>query len=438
MTQLLLTRHSRRTRSAQLSRIPPILALALTIVAALATVSMAVSDSEIRRKLEAAYDSIDGLGGIQISVKTGAVKLTGRAISESARERAVALAEELEGVTVVDDEIEVERDVRTRLRPVIERLRKTLYDFVAYLPLIGVALVVLALFWVLSRILTRGDRLYTRVAGNALLGELLKRATSLAILLVGVLLALEILDATALVGAVLGTAGIAGLAIGFAFRDIMENYVAGVLLSLRQPFAPLDLIEIDGSLGKVLRLTPRSTVLMTVEGNHLRLPNAKVFKASILNYTRNPKRRFEFAVGVGMQENLSEVGELVCRTLREMNGILADPAPVARIEELGDFSVAMRFYAWVDQQEHDFGKVRSEAIRLVKRVLDAEQIEMPEPMQRVRIDSGDAGTENKESSAASEPSHALDVSTDVSVDRTIQDERARDTTDLLDQDATLE
>ncbi len=93
------------------------------------------------------------------------------------------------------------------------------------------------------------------------------------------LVALEILDATAIVGALLGTAGVLGVALGFAFKDILENYLAGILMSLRQPFSPRDHVVIDGNEGLVIALNSRATILMTLDGNHLRLPNALVFRS---------------------------------------------------------------------------------------------------------------------------------------------------------------
>ena len=109
------------------------------------------------------------------------------------------------------------------------------------------------------------------------------------VVLLGILLALNLLGATALVGAVLGSAGVVGLVLGFAFKDIAENYVSGVLLSLRRPFAPGDHLLIDKYEGKVVALTSRATLLMTMDGNHLSLPNSLVFKSVVLNFSVNPE-----------------------------------------------------------------------------------------------------------------------------------------------------
>lgn len=106
------------------------------------------------------------------------------------------------------------------------------------------------------------------------------------------------LGATGLLGALIGTAGIIGVGLGFALKSTGENYFASILLSLRQPFDPHDLVKIDDQDGRVVRLSSRATVLLDFDGNHVRIPNSKVFNATIINYTRNPERRFWFKLEV--------------------------------------------------------------------------------------------------------------------------------------------
>jgi small conductance mechanosensitive channel len=154
-----------------------------------------------------------------------------------------------------------------------------------------------AAFWWCAGHLSASQQLARRFERNPLLRDLVRQLVRMAIIGVGLVLALEIIDASALLGTVLGAAGVVGLAVGFALRDTVENYIASLLLSLRQPFAHDDLVVIDGNEGRVVRLTPRATILLTLDGNHTRIPNAMVYKAVIVNYTRNPKRRFSFDVG---------------------------------------------------------------------------------------------------------------------------------------------
>lgn len=318
--------------------------------------------------------------------------------------------------------------VDQRLDATVDSALERLQLLVSYLPLFGIALVVVVLFYGLSRFIGRLDRLWDRTTSNRFARDLFRQATQTAVLLVGVLIALELLDATALVGAVLGTAGVIGLAVGFAFKDLVENYISSVLLSLRQPFEPNDFVSIDGHKGKVVRLTSRATVLMTLDGNHLRLPNAQVFKGVILNYTRNPRRRFDFAVGVGAGEDLGLAQTLGLEALAEMPGVLDDPAPMALIEELGDSSVTLRFYGWVDQKNASFGKVRSEAIRVIKNVLEDAGMDLPEPIYRVHMLEPNAAPRPPQDDTAAQgqkprADYVCDLERDTHLDREISRDR---------------
>lgn len=288
---------------------------------------------------------------------------------------------------------------------VLTRLTEKLYELLAALPMLLVALVLVWAFWMAGRWLSQRALLNRVASRNPFLRDLAQTTTRWIITLVGIVVALDLLNATAVVGAILGTAGVFGLALGFAFKDTLENYLAGVLMSLRQPFAPHDEVVIDGHHGSVVSLSSRATVLMTLDGNHLRLPNALVFRSVMLNYTRNPARRFELDVGVGVQEDLVEAMCIGTDKLATLDGVMVKPPPRAFIQSLGDSNVQIRYYGWVDQRTHDFLLVRSEAIRTVKLALDDAGMDMPEPIYRVQL------TESTALEAEAKRAKALDAPT---------------------------
>jgi small-conductance mechanosensitive channel len=261
-----------------------------------------------------------------------------------------------------------------------------------------------------------------------------------AIVVAGIVVALQLLDASAMLGSVVGALGILGLAIGFATRDTVENYIASILLSIRQPFRREDHILIDEVEGKVLRLTPRATVLLSLDGNHVRIPNATVFKATIVNYTLNPLRRFEFRVGVGTNIDLREARTLAVDALRRTQGILETPEPICHIVELGDSSVVLAVQAWLDQRESDFHKLRSKAQRIVKEAFDHAGIVMPEPIYNVNLRRKPVETRHAaaDSGPSAEASQVDDTAPDRTVDRQIRAERAGDDPDLLSEGAARE
>ncbi len=274
---------------------------------------------------------------------------------------------------------------------VVQRLLNEAYGLLAALPLLALALLAVWLCWLLGRWLSNRALLDRVARHNPFMRELSRTTVRWLVLALGVLVALEILDATALAGALLGTAGVLGIALGFAFKDTLENYLAGILMSLRQPFAPRDHVVIDGNEGIVVSMTARATILMTLDGNHLRLPNALVFRSVTLNYSRNPSRRFQFDVGVGVGEDLVAAQHIGTTELAKLPGVMTTPPPRAYIATLGDSNVQLRFLGWVDQRTHDFLMMRSEAIRTVKLALEAAEMDLPEPIYRVQLASAAAG-----------------------------------------------
>ncbi|HEY9098726.1 MAG TPA: mechanosensitive ion channel family protein [Thiobacillus sp.] len=327
---------------------------------------------------------------------------------------------------------------------VLQRLLQEVYGLLAALPLLVVALLVLWIAWMVGSWLSRRtvlDRLSNR---NPFLRDLTRTTVRWIVTLLGLLIALELLNATALVGALLGTAGVLGIALGFAFKETLENYLAGILMSLRQPFAPRDHVVIGGNEGIVIALTSRATILMTPDGNHLRVPNALVFRSVMLNYTRNPNRRFEFDVGIGVNEDLVRAQQIGIRVLLALDGVLDHPPPRAFIAALGDSNVQVRYYGWVDQRTHDFLMLKSEAIRQVKSALEQAGLDLPEPIYRVQITERATVVEAMAASPKEklkEPLSAETVDTGVNTELQAQlehDERALDAQNLLDPKAPKE
>ncbi len=375
-------------------------------------------DTAIQQRLAAVLAEIDGLHDIRIDVRSGVVTLSGAVPNARSAREALEIARRTEGVLFVEDRLDEEIDLEARLRPAAQRFRELGSSALRILPVALVAIAVVVLFWFLGRLAGNRGGWLERLGLSDLAANLGRRVVRMLVTGVGILIALEILDATAVVGALLGVAGVAGIALGFAFRNIVENYLAGVLLSARNPFGIGDLVQVGEFLGKVVRLTSRDTVLMTPDGNHLRIPNSMIITSAMTNFSRNPLRRFEFQVGVSVDLDLVAARNLGVATLKRMKGVLPDPGPQGLIAELGDSAVQLCFFAWIDQRDSDYLKARSEAIRLVKTAFDDAGFEMPEPIYRVHVrEAGAARTEALPPAARAEEA-------DVGADRTIDDQVA--------------
>ncbi|MFZ2754246.1 MAG: mechanosensitive ion channel domain-containing protein, partial [Lysobacteraceae bacterium] len=212
---------------------------------------------------------------------------------------------------------------------------------------------------------------------------------------------------------VLGSAGVVGLVLGFAFREIAENYIAGILLSVRRPFEPGDHVIIENREGKVISVNSRATVLMTLDGNHLQLPNSLVFKSVVLNYSKNPKRRFDFSMLIDSNQSIRESQTLAMAAIAKIEGVLDEPSPAWTVVEFGAAGIQLRFYGWVDQRETDIGKVRSEAIRGVKSAFADARIEAPRTTYHIVTSRQ---RDAQEVDAMIEPENGADISVNRDID----------------------
>ncbi len=390
-------------------------------------------DEAIARRLRGTFETVDGLAPVQVQVRSGVVVLSGEVSTQALREQAGRLARNVRGVAEVENRVEVAQDLEGRLTPALKRLGIAWSDFVRLLPVLLVGLTIVAAAVVLGRWLARRKALFRRIAANAFIAELLGQIIQTAVILGGAALALLLLDATSLFNTLLGAAGIVGLALGFALRDTVENYIASILLSLRRPFDPYDHVSIENHEGIVVRLTSRATVLLTLDGNQVRIPNATVFKGLIVNFTQQPRRRFTFPLGIAPDEDLARAQRTATEALATIDGILADPAPSALYESVGDSAVNLTVAGWVDQASHDFLRVRSEAIRVVLSRMGEAGVDLPEPTLRLRRApraSPPAAGEDLPGGREKAPP-AIATARDPSLDRVVEQERSR-REDILD------
>ena len=306
----------------------------------------------------------------------------------------------------------------------LDTINDALVRLLERIPLLILALLVLLIANWVSRFVGNRLHLVKVRSQNPYMSGLLRMIVRTAIMLVGVLIALDLIGLTSVVGAVLGSAGVVGLVLGFAFRDIAENYIAGILLSVRRPFEPGEHVVIDNREGKVISVNSRATVLMTMDGNHLQLPNSLVFKSVVLNYSKNPKRRFDFSMLIDGSQSIRESQTLAMAAIAQVEGVLDEPAPAWTVVEFGAAGIQLRFYGWVNQHESDLGKVRSEAIRRVKAAFADADIEAPRTTYHIVTSRQ---RDAQEVDAMSESLHnGVDTSVNREIDVQVAEARADD------------
>jgi small conductance mechanosensitive channel len=344
------------------------------------------ADPAIKDRLDRIFAEIPELANVEARVSEGVVTLTGTTRDQQSAEQARQIAERVVGVVTVQDRTDASVDVGEKISPFVARINTLMDRAVGAAPLVLLAALVFAAIAALGFLAAAWSGLWRRITPNPFVADLVAQAIRVVGVVLGVVIALNLAGATALMTAILGGAGVIGLAVGFAIRDSLENYISSIMLSLRQPFRANDHVVIDGHEGKVVRLTSRATILMTLDGNHLRVPNATVYKAIILNYTRNPERRLQFDLGVDASDDPGSAVSTGTACLQALDFVLKDPAATGTIQAVGDSNIVLTFTAWINQDEADFLKARSEAIRATKMALEEAGFTLPEPIYRLRID----------------------------------------------------
>ena len=353
------------------------------------TVVPAADDAAIAERLERILQSTGWFEQPEVSVRDGIVFFSGRTDSQEHWRWASALAESTQGTVAVVNRIQVEADVRSTFGRAGSELTMLYRQAIQAWPLAALAaLILLATVLIAKLVAVAARRFFAgRIASPLLLGVLV-RAFSIPVILLGVYFVLQVAGLTRLAVTVLGGTGLIGIIIGFAFRDIAENFLASLLLSMRNPFRRGDLIEVAGQTGIVQNLNTRSTVLLTLDGNHVQIPNATVFKSTIKNYSSIPSRRAQFVVGIGYDSSATKAQTLITEILRQHPAVLDEPEPLVLVDELGDATVNLRVTYWFDSTTYSPAKINSALLRLTKVALLEGGIELPDPAREVVFPRG--------------------------------------------------
>ncbi len=364
---------------------PPVISGESTNNAQIETTPTPQKDNDIRQRIRGIFSEIDGLQAVNVSVTQGVVSLTGETPNEKKAQQAINLTNRITDVVTVEDKIERTLDVQDNVSTVYQGLKNQLRTLIKAVPLLIVGIVIFAIVAWFGSWLSKRQKMWKRLAPNPFVAELLSQTIKVIFIVIGLILALSLIGAETVLGTLLGGAGVIGIAVGFAVKDSIENYIASLLLSIRQPFRARDQIVINDKEGIVVRLTSRATILMTMDGNQLRIPNAEVFKATILNYTKNPERRFTFELGVDANDDPLAAIKVGLDAISQLAFVLDNPKSIAVITNVGDSNIILEFQVWVDQSETDYYKARSIAIRETKHALENEGFSLPEPIYRLRF-----------------------------------------------------
>ncbi len=252
--------------------------------------------------------------------------------------------------------------------------------FIKALPNFVIALVVLTITWLVAKFTTRiADMITGRTRLRVSLQALVETLVKLAIWLIGIMIALTIVLPGLQPGSVIAGLGVGTVAIGFAFQDIFENFLAGVLIMLRDKMEIGDTIEVEGIIGKVEHISLRETHIRQLTGELTVCPNSMLFKNPVKIMTEQPVRRWEVAVGVSYDADLDHATEVMRKAISGVEDFAADHPVDIYVSGFGASSVDFMVRWWSGSTPRDMFAVRDEILRRIKRGLDEAGIEIPYP-----------------------------------------------------------
>ncbi|AFJ03272.1 Potassium efflux system KefA protein / Small-conductance mechanosensitive channel [Methylophaga frappieri] len=177
--------------------------------------------------------------------------------------------------------------------------------------------------------------------------------------------------------------GAAGLAVGLAMKDSLQNFAAGVMLIINRPFKLDDFVEVAGVMGIVEKISIFSTIMRTTDNREVIVPNGQIYADTITNYSARDTRRIDMVFGISYDSDLLKAKQLLTDIVTAHPMVLADPAPIIRVGELADNSVNFIVWPWVNRS--DFGVAKAELLEQVKLAFDANEITIPFPQMELHL-----------------------------------------------------
>ncbi|GAA5630607.1 mechanosensitive ion channel family protein [Acinetobacter vivianii] len=268
---------------------------------------------------------------------------------------------------------------------------KIMDSFWERLPYIGIAITVFVIFWLLTKLFklfirkTLENRSYTRQ--NLVL--VLNRVGSTFIIFFGFLIALVIAIPGFTPSQLIGALGIGSVAIGFAFKDIFQNLLSGILILISEPFRIGDDIVVNGMEGNVEDIQIRATFLRSPDGRRIVIPNATVYTSAVTVNNAYQRRRCEFVVGIGYEDDMQKAKQIIMDILDHNLNVLSQPGFSVNVTALADFSINLTVRWWVNTTETSTSTSISEIQELVVTAFDEKGISIPYPVQEVKVYRGD-------------------------------------------------
>ena len=266
------------------------------------------------------------------------------------------------------------------VQSLLEQLASMADGFFKLLPLLAISILVIFITWLFAKGGRKiADRVTVRTEIRPSLKALIDTLVTIAIWVAGLMIAATILLPGLTPASLLAGLGIGAVAIGFAFQDIFENFLAGVLIMVRKKMRIGDVISCEGIEGRVEHITLRETHIRRLSNEVTIVPNSMLFKNPVEIFTDDDERRHEVSVGVSYDTDLEEAREVILKAVEDAEGVNTDKRIDVFAYEFGDSSINFRLRWWAGSKPLEMHQTRDTVVRSVKRALDSAGIEIPFP-----------------------------------------------------------
>lgn len=272
---------------------------------------------------------------------------------------------------------------------IIDESRGYLEKLIAFLPRFGIGIVVLVTGVFLA--IKIGGFLSVRLARRVrdrLLADFIGRFVRSVIVLIALALSLKVMGLGDIAGSLVAGAGITAFVVGFAFKDIGENFLSGIILAFKRPFRIGDTIECSGVRGTVQALDMRTTHMKTAEGIDVYMPNSILIKNALFNHTRGGSMRSSFSIGINYRDDFDKARETIVHAIENLQGLSDKMKPAVTIDELASDRVTLKVYYWVDLKNFkgDTLYLKGLVMETVKKALINKGFGMPVPSPEAEVE----------------------------------------------------
>lgn len=254
--------------------------------------------------------------------------------------------------------------------------RKFLQNIISNLPSLVGAIIVVGITWGIAKLVRYIAYSWAKqTEGDSNTELLIGRLSYGGVWVIGIVIALGVMGLN--FGALLSALGLTSVAIGFSLKDVLSNYISGVILLAARPFRINDQVVISDYEGTITQIQLRATTMKTYDGRVVYIPNQEVFQASIINNTASPRRRSSVIVGIDYGEDIGDAIAVIVSSLTDILEVETNPSPDVLVSELAPSTVNLEVRFWVDSRRSGFLATTSKVAQVVKEALETAGIDMP-------------------------------------------------------------